>query len=116
MIATVSPYADFLLKIINIIALFYAFYKFTKKPGEDLTEKLAKLEARVEKLEQSLNNNWEQTRKSQTILDDIQLCILYLLDFEVAYCAQAGKKEGAEKIDTTGLDEARKIIRQRLKQ
>lgn len=113
MIAAVSPYADFLLKIINIIALFYAFYKFTKKPGEDLTEKLAKLESRVEKLEQSLNNNWEQTRKSQTVLDDIQLCILYLLDFEVAYCAN---KAGEEKIDTSNLDEARKIIRQRLKQ
>lgn len=116
MIATVSPYADFLLKIINIIVLFYAFYKFTKKPGEDLVVKISKLEDRVDDLERSLNTNWEQTRKSQTILDDIQLCILYLLDFEVAYCSHAGQKEGEDKIDTTGLDEARKIIRQRLKQ
>ena len=48
------------------------------------------------------------------MLDDIQLCILYLLDFEVAYCAHFSK-DGEEKIDTTDLDEARNIIRKRLK-
>lgn len=116
MIATIAPYSDFLLKILNIIVLFYAFYKFTKKPGEDMVARLAKLEARLDEQERSLNTNWEQTRKQQSMLEDIQMCILYLLDYEVAYCAYASKKEGEGEIDTSDLDEARKIIRQRLKQ
>lgn len=115
MISTIAPYSDFLLKILNIIVLFYAFYKFTKKPGEDLVARLAKIEARLDEQERSLNTNWEETRRQKSVMDDIQLCILYLLDFEVAYCAHAPKTDG-EEIDTTDLDEARKIIRQRLKQ
>lgn len=116
MISTIAPYSDFLLKILNIIVLFYAFYKFTKKPSEEITSRLIKLEARLDELERSLNTNWEETRRQKSVMDDIQLCILYLLDFEVAYCAHSSKKEGEEEIDTTDLDEARKIIRQRLKQ
>lgn len=116
MITNVSPYLDLLLKIINIIVLFYAFYKFTKRPGEDTAARFGKLEARIDDLERSINTNWEQTRKQQTTIDDIQLSILYLLDFEIAYCAHFSKKDGAEEIDTTNLDKARDTIRQRLKQ
>lgn len=113
MIENVTPYADLILKTFNIIVLVYAFYKFTKKPENDILTRLSKLEARVDENERSLNNNWEITRGHQDTLDDIQLCILYLLDFEVAYCAHFSK--GEEKIDTTDLDEARNIIRKRLK-
>ena len=115
MIAAISPYADFLLKMFNIVVLLYAFYKFTKKPEEGITTRLIKLETRVDDMERSLNTNWDETRKTKTVVDDIQLCILYLLDFEVVYCTHASSVNG-EEIDTTNLDEARKIIRQRLKQ
>ncbi|MBO7450458.1 MAG: hypothetical protein J6U54_08810 [Clostridiales bacterium] len=115
MIANVSPYLDLLLKIINIIVLFYAFYKFTKRPGEDMAARFGKIEARLDDLERSLNTNWEQTRKQQSVMDDIQLCLLYLLDFEAAYCSSHSKDDGT-KIDTTNLDKARDTIRQRLKQ
>ena len=114
MIENVTPYADLILKTFNIIVLIYAFYKFTKKPENDILTRLSKLEARVDENERSLNNNWDITRSHQGMLDDIQLCILYLLDFEVAYCAHFSK-DGEEKIDTTDLDEARNIIRKRLK-
>lgn len=100
----------------TFIGMIYALYKFTRKPTEDINERLVKIETRLDDTERSLNNNWEQTRKSQSMIEDIQLCILYLLDFEVAYCTHATMKEGSEEIDTTDLDEARKIIRQRLKQ
>ncbi len=100
----------------TFIGMIYALYKFTRKPGEDINERLVKIETRLDDTERSLNTNWEQTRKQQSMLEDIQMCILYLLDYEVAYCAYASKKEGSEEIDTTDLDEARKIIRQRLKQ
>lgn len=100
----------------TFLGMIYAFYKFAKKPSENISERFVKIETRLDDCERSLNTNWEQTRKSQSMIEDIQLCILYLLDFEVSYCTHATMKDGAEEIDTTDLDEARKIIRQRLKQ
>ena len=114
MIANLTPYTDIILKILNIIVLLYAFYKFTKKPGEDISARLAKIDHRLDEIERSLNTNWDMTRTHQTMIDDIQLCILYLLDFEVTFCAHF-PKEGEEKVDTSDLDEARSIIRKRLK-
>ena len=114
-ITDVLPWLQAGVSICTLIGLAYAFYKFTRKPSEDMIEKFTKLEVRISDLEKSVNSNWEQTRKHQTMLDDIQLCILYLLDFEVVYCTHASTANG-EEIDTTNLDEARKIIRQRLKQ
>ncbi len=114
MISTVSPYADIILKILNIIVLLYAFYKFTKKPGENISSRLDKMDRRLDDFERSLNTNWDMTRTHQTVIDDIQLSILYLLDFEVTFCAHF-PKEGEEKVDTSDLDEARSIIRKRLK-
>lgn len=98
----------------TFIGMIYALYKFTRKPTEDINERLVKIETRLDDTERSLNTNWETTRSHQTMIDDIQLCILYLLDFEVAYCAHFSG-DGDEKIDTTDLDEARNIIRKRLK-
>lgn len=114
MMSAISSNMDLILKVLNIIALLYAFYKFTKKPGEDISARLAKIEHRLDEYERSLNTNWDMTRNHQTMIDDIQLCILYLLDFEVTFCAHF-PTEGGEKVDTSDLDEARNIIRTRLK-
>lgn len=115
MITVLLPWLQAGVSICTLIGLAYAFYKFTKKPEEGITTRLIKIEAKVDDIERSLNTNWDETRKTKTVLDDIQLCILYLLDFEVVYCTHASSVNG-EEIDTTNLDEARKIIRQRLKQ
>lgn len=114
-IQDILPWLQAGVSICTLAGLIYAFWRFTRKPSEAMIEKFTKLEVRISDLEKSVNSNWEQTRKHQSMLDDIQLCILYLLDFEVAYCASTSK-HGDEAIDTTDLDEARKIIRQRLKQ
>lgn len=114
-ITDVLPWLQTGVSVCTLIGIAYTFWRFTRKPAEDMAEKFAKLESRVDSIEKSVDANWDQTRKHQSMLDDIQLCILYLLDFEVAYCAHASMHDG-EEIDTTDLDEARKIIRQRLKQ
>lgn len=114
-IQDILPWLQAGVSICTLIGLIYAFWRFTRKPNEDLAEKYAKLEVKVSNLEKAMDANWEQTRKHDTMLNDIQLCILYLLDFEVVYCTHASTVNG-EEIDTTNLDEARKIIRQRLKQ
>lgn len=115
MITVLLPWLQAGVSICTLIGLAYAFYRFTKKPEEGITTRLIKLETKVDDMERSLNTNWDETRKTKTVVDDIQLCILYLLDFEVVYCAHASTVNG-DDIDTTNLDEARKIIRQRLKQ
>lgn len=115
MIQQILPWLQAGVSICTLIGLAYAFYKFTKKPEDVIITRLIKLEAKVDDIDRSLNTNWDETRKTKTVVDDIQLCILYLLDFEVVYCTHASSVNGDE-IDTTNLDEARKIIRQRLKQ
>ena len=115
MITVLLPWLQAGVSICTLAGLIYAFWRFTKKPEENITTRLIKLETKVGDIERSLNTNWDETRKTKTVLDDIQLCILYLLDFEVVYCTHASSVNG-EEIDTTNLDEARKIIRQRLKQ
>ena len=114
-IQDILPWLQAGVSICTLAGIGYTLYRFTRKPAEDLAEKYAKLEIRVSNLEKAMDANWEQTRKHDTMLNDIQLCILYLLDFEVVYCTHASTVNG-EEIDTTNLDEARKIIRQRLKQ
>ena len=114
-IQDILPYLQAGVSTATLIGIGYGFWRFTRKPAEGMTERIIKLETRVSELEKSVDANWEQTRKHNTMLDDIQLCILYLLDFEVVYCTHASSANG-EEIDTTNLDEARKIIRQRLKQ
>lgn len=114
-ILNINPYLQLFLNIGAIAVMLYTLKKFLGTPQNDLEKRIAALEVKQADLERSLNTNWDQTRKQQSVMDDIQLCILYLLDFEVTYCAHVPKSEG-EEIDTTDLDEARKIIRQRLKQ
>lgn len=114
-IFSLQPYMQFFLDIAAIVAVLYGAKKFLGAPQNDLEKRVTALEVKQADLERSLNTNWDQTRKQQSVMDDIQLCILYLLDFEVTYCAHSSKTDG-EEIDTTDLDEARKIIRQRLKQ
>ena len=115
MITIILPWLQAGVSICTLSGIIYAFLRFTKKPEENITTRLIKLETRVDDMERSLNTNWDETRKTKSVVDDIQLCILYLLDFEVVYCTHASSVNGDE-IDTTNLDEARRIIRQRLKQ
>lgn len=114
-ILDIQPYLQLFLNIGAIAVMLYTLKKFLGTPQNDLEKRITALEVKQADLERSLNTNWDQTRKQQSVMDDIQLCILYLLDFEVTYCAHSSKTDG-EEIDTTDLDEARKIIRQRLKQ
>jgi hypothetical protein len=88
MMTQISPYLDMLLKLFNIIALIYAFYKFTRKPGEDIVTRLAKIEAKLEEMERSLNSSWVEHRAQKDTNEVMQNCVLALIDFELSYCIQ----------------------------
>lgn len=115
-ILNINPYLQLFLNIGAIAVMLYTLKKFLGTPQNNLEQRITVLETKIADMERSLNTNWEETRRQKAVMDDIQLCILYLLDFEVTYCAHAPKVDGQDEIDTTDLDEARKIIRQRLKQ
>lgn len=111
MVAT--QYLDALLKIMNVIVLLYAFYKFTKKPGENikveieqLKQKQAELELKLIEVERSLllgNNNFQALRE---VVEGITSGVLAIVDFELTYCARTSY-DG----DMTDLKAAQTTIR-----
>lgn len=105
----ISPYIDMLLKLLNVIALLYAFYKFTRKPGEDIVTRLVKIEAKLEEMERSLNSSWAEHRTQKNTNEVMQNCVLALIDFELSYCIHTNYAE-----DTSDLEEAKSILRNHL--
>lgn len=105
----ISPYLDMLLKLFNIIALIYAFYKFTRKPGEDIVTRLAKIETKLEEVERSLNSSWAEHRAQKDTNEVMQNCVLALIDFELSYCIHTNYAE-----DTSDLEEAKTTLRNHL--
>jgi hypothetical protein len=98
-----------LLKLVNIIALIYAFYKFTRKPGEDIVTRLAKIEAKLEEVERSLNSSWVEHRAQKDTNEVMQNCVLALIDFELSYCIHTNYAE-----DTSDLEQAKNTLRNHL--
>lgn len=109
MMTQISPYIDMLLKLLNVIALLYAFYKFTRKPGEDIVTRLAKIESKLDEMERSLNNSWNEHRAQKDTNEVMQNCVLALIDFELSYCIHTNYAE-----DTSDLEQAKNTLRNHL--
>lgn len=109
MIPQAMPYMDMFIKVCNIIALLYAFYKFTKKPGDDILTRLSKIEVKLDEMERSLNRSWEEHRAQKETNEVMQNCVLALIDFELSYCIHTNYAE-----DTSDLEEAKTLLRTHL--
>jgi F0F1-type ATP synthase membrane subunit b/b' len=105
----ISPYIDMLLKLLNVIALLYAFYKFTRKPGDDILTRLSKIEVKLDEIERSLNRSWEEHRAQKETNEVMQNCVLAIIDFELSYCIRTNYAE-----DTSDLEEAKTVLRTHL--
>lgn len=115
MIQTITQYSDFILKLANILMLGFMFYKFTKKPHENLENRLKALEDKVDDLdsevnlrykdfEQQLRQGNDKFRSIEKILEVLLTCSLALINFEVHYCESEHKEISGD------LEEARKVL------
>lgn len=115
MIAIINQHMDAFLKLVNIFAILFAAYKFTKKPRESLEERVSALEERLEKteteadlrqkeIEQQLRQGNDKFRSIGNFLEVLLTCTLALINFEVHYC------ESEHKDISSDLEDARKTL------
>ena len=115
MVQTITQYSDLLLKIANVIMLGFMFYKFTRKPHENLENRITTLEKKMDELEtkseirykdfeQQLRKGNDKFRSIEKILEVLLTCSLALINFEVHYC------ETEHKEISEDLEDARKVL------
>lgn len=115
MVQTITQYSDLLLKLANVIMLGFMFYKFTRKPRENLESRLKALEDKVDDLdsevnlrykdfEQQLRQGNDKFRAIEEFLEILLTCSLALINFEVNYCTTEHKEISGD------LEEARKAL------
>lgn len=115
MVQTVTQYSDLVLKLANVLMLGFMFFKFTRKPHENLENRLKALEDKVDDLdsevnlrykdfEQQLRQGNDKFRSIEKILEVLLTCSLALINFEVHYCESEHKEISGD------LEEARKVL------
>lgn len=115
MVQTITQYSDLLLKLANVIMLGFMFYKFTRKPHENLESRITALEKKMDELEtkselrhkdleQQLRQGNDKFRSIEKILEVLLTCSLALINFEVHYC------ETEHKEISEDLEDARKVL------
>ena len=115
MVQTITQYSDLILKLANVIMLGFMFWKFTRKPHENLENRITTLEKRMDELEtkseirykdfeQQLRKGNDKFRSIEKILEVLLTCSLALINFEVHYC------ETEHKEISEDLEDARKVL------
>ena len=116
MITQILPYIQTAVSLCTLIGLLYAFYKFTRKPSDDMAAELdaikkkqGKLELKLIEVERSLmlgNSNFQALKE---VVEGITSGVLAIVDFEIAYCARTGY--GKDGGDLSDLKAAQNTIR-----
>ena len=115
MVQTITQYSDLVLKLANVLMLGFMFWKFTRKPHENLENRITTLEKKMDELEtkseirykdfeQQLRKGNDKFRSIEKILEVLLTCSLALINFEVHYC------ETEHKEISEDLEDARKVL------
>jgi len=99
MINSISDVLKVILQIAQVVALFYAGYKFTRKPHDTLESRVAALEEKNKDMELSLLKKDERIRELDEANGVIMRSVLALIEFEIQYCLTENKpmSKGLEK-------------------
>lgn len=101
MVQTMLTIMQIILAFGNICIMTYAFSKFLSKPHDDLTEKVIKLESKVEDIEDSLKSGDRHFREHDTTVEVIINTTLALIEYEIQNCYSENKPINS------GLEEAK---------
>ena len=108
MLENFSEVLKVLLQIANIVILGYALYKFLNKPRNTLEEKVKEHDVKIKEIEDSLKQGNDRFRNEANTIEVMQICMLALIDFELAYCAHTDYKY------TEDLLKAKNILQEHL--
>lgn len=105
---TALPWAQLALALFNICIIVFGFYKFLTKPHNTLEGRVTALEVKQKEIEDSLKQGNDRFRTEASTIEVIQICLLALIDFELAYCVHTEYKH------TEDLLKAKNILQQHL--
>lgn len=95
--AAFSEFLGIILKLLQVGALFYAGYKFTRKPHDSLEQRVSTIENRqneifllLKDIQKSLDASHEKHRSQDKTNKVFKKVMLLLANFEVAFCQQTG--------------------------
>lgn len=105
---TIMSIMQMVLSFGNICILGYAFYKFINKPHDTLEDRVTTIEMDVKEIKQSLHQGNDRFREQESTNEVMQICLLALIDFELAYCSHTNYEH------TEDLIKAKEKLREHL--
>ena len=88
-----------ILQLGQIVALFYAGYKFTRKPHDTLESRVKALEEQNKDLQIEILKKDERIKELEELCGVIIRSVIALIEFEMQYCLTENKpvSKGLEK-------------------
>lgn len=90
----IKPIIEFMqafLIFCNVCIMLYVFKGFVSKPHNNLEERIAKVELKVEDIEDSLKQGNDKFREQNTTNEVLLNSTLALIEFEIQYCLTENK-------------------------
>lgn len=96
---TISDGFKVILQLGQIVALFYAGYKFTRKPHDTLESRVSALEEKNKDLQIEILKKDERIKEIEELCGVIIRSVIALIEFEMQYCLTEDKpvSKGLEK-------------------
>lgn len=93
-----------LLILLNIAVYIWGFFKFLKKPADNLRDRVVATEVRVGKLEEEQEKNKEKFHNQSETNEVLLQSVFALIEFEMQFCL-------TEKMPVTkGLEDAKDAL------
>ena len=99
MFDSISDILKLILQIAQVIALFYAGWKFTRKPHDTLESRITVIEQRIREIDLILGKNEERISEIEEACGVMMRAVLALVEYEIQYCLTEDKQlsKGLEK-------------------
>ena len=86
-VQTLLPVLQMVLAFGNICVLGYALLKFLNKPHSTLEDRVNAHDVEIREIKDSLKQGNDRFREQEDTNEVMQICMLALIDFELAYCS-----------------------------
>lgn len=87
---TVLLILQIFLAFCNCCIMLFLFKGFLMRPHNTLEERLAKVEIKVEEVQDSLRQGNDKFRGQKRMNEVLVSCMLAFIDFEIAFCQSSG--------------------------
>ena len=93
---TILLILEIFLAFCNSCIMVFLFKGFLMKPHNNLEERVAKVEVKVEDVQDSLKQGNDRFREQKAMNEVLVNCMLAFIDFEIAFCQSSGYANSAD--------------------